>query len=54
MSASGSTNYFKRMMGIEEAPYEVVSHLGKKVLLPGLLDGMLYELDIQDTQKNDC
>ena len=27
---------------------EFVSHLGKKLLLPGLLDAMLYELDMQD------
>ena len=27
---------------------ELVSHLGKKMLLPGLLDDMLYELDLQD------
>ena len=33
---------------------EFVSHLGKKLLLPGLLDAMLYELDMQDPQKNDC
>ena len=31
---------------------EAVSHLGKKLLMPGLLDGMLYELDIQEPQKN--
>ena len=29
-------------------------HLGKKLHLPGLLDGMLYELDKQDPQRNDC
>ena len=33
---------------------EFVSHLGKKLFLPGLLDGMLYELDMQDPQKSDC
>ena len=32
---------------------ELVSHLGRKLLLPGLLDVMLYELDMQDPQKND-
>ena len=54
MCASGSTNYFKRMMGVEEPPYGVcfqcgkASHLGKKLLLPGLLDNMLYKLDMQD------
>ena len=31
-----------------------VSHLSKKLLLPGLLDDMLYELDMQDPQKSDC
>ncbi|CAO2637977.1 hypothetical protein LEMLEM_LOCUS24248 [Lemmus lemmus] len=30
---------------------ELVSHLGKKLLLPGLLDVMLYELDMEDPQK---
>ena len=30
------------------------SYLDKKLLLPGLLDGTLYELDIQDPEKNDC
>ena len=30
---------------------ELVSHLGNKLLLPGLLDVMLYELDMQDSQK---
>ena len=33
---------------------EFVSHLGKKLLLPGLLDGMLGESDMQDPQRNDC
>ena len=33
---------------------ELVSHLGKKLFLPELLDGMLCELDMQDPQKNDC
>ena len=32
---------------------EFVGHLGKKLLLPRLLDGMLYEMDMQDPQKND-
>ena len=32
---------------------EVVSHLGKKLLLPGLFDIMLYKLDMQDSQGND-
>ena len=30
---------------------ELVCHLGKNLLLPGLLDVMLYELDLQDPQK---
>ncbi|CAO2623402.1 hypothetical protein LEMLEM_LOCUS17905, partial [Lemmus lemmus] len=29
---------------------KLVSHLGKKLLLPGLLE----ELDMQDLQRNDC
>ena len=33
---------------------EFTSHLGKKLLLPGLLDVMLYKLDMQNPQKNDC
>ena len=33
---------------------EFISHLGKKLLLLGLLDAMLYELDMQDPQRNDC
>ena len=33
---------------------EFASHLGKKLLLPGLLYDMLYELDMQDPQKSDC
>ena len=32
---------------------EFVSHLGKKLLLPRLLNVMLYEVDMQDPQKND-
>ena len=32
---------------------ELVCHLGKKLLLLGLLDGMMCELDLQVTQKND-
>ena len=44
-------------MGIKEPLYGVcfqgrkASHLGKKLLLPGLLDNMLYELDMQNPQK---
>ena len=33
---------------------EFVSHLGKKLLLSGLLDDMLYELDMEGPQRNDC
>ena len=33
---------------------EFASNLGQELLLPGLLDVMLYELDMQDPQKNDC
>ena len=32
---------------------EFVSHLGKKLLLAGLLYGMLCEMDMQDPQRND-
>ena len=32
---------------------ELVSHLSKKLLLPELLDGMLYELDMWDPWRND-
>ena len=38
--------YFQRKMGIEEAPYGICCHLGKKLLLPELFDVMLYELDM--------
>ena len=47
-------------MGIEETLQAIclqcnkASHLGKKLLLQGLLNVMVYELDIQDLQKNDC
>ena len=47
-------------MGIEETHHGIclqcdkASHLGKKLPLLGLLDGMLYELDMQDPQKSDC
>ena len=33
---------------------ELVNHSGKKLLLSGLLDDMLYKLDMQDPQDNDC
>ena len=59
MSASGSTNS-KRMIGTEKTHMEFafsVTRLAiwaKKWLLPKLLDGILYTLDMQDPQKNDC
>ena len=31
-----------------------VSYLGKKLLLPGLIDGMVHKLDMQDSQKITC
>ena len=33
---------------------ELVSHVGNKLLLPELFDIMLYELDMEDPQRNDC
>ena len=61
MSASGNTNYFKEADGHEETHYGIIclqcdkaSYLGKKLLLPGLLDNVLYELGMEDTQKSDC
>ncbi|CAO2628444.1 hypothetical protein LEMLEM_LOCUS20003, partial [Lemmus lemmus] len=33
---------------------EFASHLGKKLLLSRLLDGMMCNLDMQDLQRNDC
>ena len=47
-------------MSIEETHYGICfqcdksSHLGKNLLLPELLGGLLYELDMQDPQKSDC
>ncbi|KAL6093968.1 hypothetical protein STEG23_015108, partial [Scotinomys teguina] len=46
----------KRKMGIEDSPYGVYlldknSHLGKKLFFPGLLDKVLYRLDMQDPQE---
>ena len=49
----------ERLTGIEEIYYEIclqcgtASHLGKKLLLPRLLYGMLYELNMQDIQRSD-
>ena len=46
-----------RLMGIEETCYGIclqcdkASHLGKKLLLPALLDSKLYKLNTQDLQK---
>ena len=33
---------------------EFASYLGNKLFLPELVEGMLYELDMQDPQKNGC
>ena len=33
---------------------EFVSHLGKKLLLLRLREGMLFELDMYDPQKSGC
>ena len=58
-SASGSTNYLREIMFTEEINYGIclwydkASHLGKKLLLPRLPGSMLYELDMQDPQKDD-
>ena len=47
-------------MSIEETRYGIclqwdkASHFSKKILFPGLLNGMLYELDMKDPQKSDC
>ncbi|CAO2578492.1 hypothetical protein LEMLEM_LOCUS574, partial [Lemmus lemmus] len=47
----------ERLMGIKETHYRIclqcdkASHLGKKLLLPGLLNGMLYEMDVKDHRK---
>ena len=32
---------------------EFASHMGKKLLFPGLLDDMLHKLHMQDPQRND-
>ena len=48
--------YFKRLMGIKEASYGVCHPFAQKKKNPalsGLLDVMLYELDMQDPQRND-
>ena len=60
LSAPGPPITSERLMGTEETCYGIcfqcdkVSHLGKKLFLPGLLDGMLYKLNMQDPQKSDC
>ena len=41
-------------MSTEETHYGICLQCDKKLLLPELFDGMLYKLDIQDPQKNDC
>ncbi|CAO2637477.1 hypothetical protein LEMLEM_LOCUS24000, partial [Lemmus lemmus] len=40
----------RRRWALKKLLMELLSHLGKKLLLPGLLD----ELDMQDPQRNDC
>lgn len=48
------------LMGIKETHYGIclqwdkASVLEKKLLLPGLLDGMQYELDMQNPEKSGC
>ena len=50
----------ERLMGIEEICYGIgvlydqASHLAKKLFVLGQLDGMLYELAMQEPQKNNC
>ena len=50
----------ERLMDIEQTHYGIclqydkANHLGKKLLLLGLIDSMLYILEMQDPQKNDC
>ena len=39
---------FKKMISMKRFLVLFVSHLGKKLLLSRLLDGILYELDMQD------
>ena len=59
MSALAAPIALEKLMGIEETLYGIclqcdkASHLGNTLLLPVLLNGMLYELDIQDPQKSD-
>ena len=51
--------FTSELMGIEETPYGVcchcdkTGHLGKKLLLLGLIDSLLYKLDMQDPQERD-
>ena len=46
--------------GIEETHYgtwpdcDKANHLDKKLLLSGVFYSMLYKLDMQEPQKNDC
>ena len=44
-------NYFKKIWASKRLLMGFVSHLGKKLLLSGLLDGVLYKLDMQDPKK---
>ena len=57
MSASGSTNYFRENIVETHGiclQCDKASHFGKKLLFPGWLNDVLYELDMQDTQKSEC
>ena len=46
--------YFKRMRASKRLLIESVSHLDKKLFSPGLLDVMLYKLNLQDHRKMTC
>ena len=52
MSASGSINYFREVDGHYYygiyLQCDKASHFGNKLSLPGLFDGMLYELNMQE------
>ena len=41
-------------MGNKETLLEFANHLDNKLLSPGLFDVMLYELYMQNKQRNDC
>ena len=50
MSALDSTSYFERKMASKRILMELDSHLGKKLLLPGLM----HKLDTENLQREDC